>query len=50
MPRHATPSVPPRKAAVHRAIGLRPSAQRIAAAGGPTAAADVLEQLATTRE
>lgn len=41
------------RAAVHRAIGLRPGAQRIAAAfaaaGGPTAAADVLEQLTTTR-
>ena len=41
------------RAAVHQAIGLRPGAQRIAAAfaaaGGPTAAADVLEQLITTR-
>ncbi len=41
------------RAAVHRAIELQPSAQRIAAAsaaaGGPTAAADVLEQLIITR-
>jgi hypothetical protein len=37
------------RAAVHRAIGLRPGAQRFAAAGGPTAAADMLEQLIITR-
>jgi hypothetical protein len=37
------------RAAAHRAIGLRAGAQRIAAAGGPTAAADVLEQLTATR-
>jgi MGT family glycosyltransferase len=41
------------RAAIHRAIGLRPGAQRIAAAfaaaSGPTAAADVLGQLITTR-
>lgn len=42
------------RSAVHRAIGLRPGAQRIAAAfasaGGPAAAADVLERLTTTRK
>ncbi len=41
------------RAAVHRAIGLRPGSERIAAAfataGGPTAAADVLKQLLITR-